>query len=152
MAEVSLTHLTQADADALFAMEKFRTDTEGRDYPYGGGRISVPLLSIDRTERFVLDIYRSRIDLAKGTYQNRGRQVVVLARLDFGGRPHWNPDQASVGSPHLHRYREGYGDKWAFPVPSTRFADVNDAWQMLQDFIVYCNIIDPPIIRRGLFT
>ena len=144
--------ITQAEADALFAMEKSRIDTREWDYPYGGDGISVPLVSTDRREPFFLDIYRSRIDLAKGTYQNRGRQVVVLARLDFGGRPHRNPDGGHVGSPHLHQFREGYGDKWAFSVPSERFADVDDAWRTLQDFMVYCNIIVPPIIRRGLFT
>lgn len=145
-------NFTQAEADALIAVAKCRIDKKEWDYPYGGGGISVPLVSIDRTERFMLDVYRSRIDLAKGTYQNRGRQVVVLARLDFGGRPHRKPDQAYVGSPHLHQFREGYGDKWAFPVPSERFADVNDAWRTLQDFMRYCNIIVPPVIRRGLFS
>lgn len=149
MAEV---RLTQAEADALFAMEKTRADTKEWDYPYGGEGISIPLLSIDRTEWFVLDIYRSRIDLAKGTYQHRGRQVVVLARLDFGGRPHRNPDQTRIGSPHLHRYREGYGDKWAFPVPSEGFTDLSDAWQTLGDFMACCHVIVPPTIRRGLFA
>lgn len=144
--------ITQAEAEALLAMEKIRVDTRSWDYPYGGGSISVPLVSTDQREPFFLDIFRSRIDLAKGTYQNRGRHIVVLARLDFGGRPHRNPDRRKVGSPHLHEFREGYGDKWAFPVPSEGFADVNDPWRTLQDFMVYCNIIVPPIIRRGLFA
>ena len=149
---MSDTSITQAEADALFAMDKSRVDTEEWDYPYGGGRISVPLVSIDRTERFGLDVSRSRIDLTKGTYQNRGRQVVVLARLDFGSKPHRNPDQAHVGSPHLHLFREGYGDRWAFPVPGKIFSDLSDAWRTLDDFMGYCNIIVPPIIQRGLFT
>lgn len=144
--------ITQTEADALFAMQKFRIDRKEWDYPYGGRGISVPLVSTDRREHFFLDIYRSRIDLAKGTYQNRGRQVVILSRLDFGGRPHRNPDGGHVGSPHLHQFREGYGDKWAYPVPSGTFADLSDAWQTLQDFMVYCNIVVPPIIRRGLFA
>jgi restriction endonuclease S subunit len=149
MADASLT---QSEADVLFATEKYRIDTKEWDYPYGGGGVSVPLVSIDRREPYFLDIFRSRIDLAKGRYQNRGREVVVLARLDFGGRPHRNPDQAYIGSPHLHRFREGYGDKWAFPVPAERFADLNDAWRTLEDFMTYCNIIVRPVIRRGLLT
>ena len=73
---------------------------------------------MDGREEFLLDIRRARIDLAKGTYQNRGREVVILARLDFGGAPHRNPDGEEIGSPHIHLYREGFGDKWAFPIPS----------------------------------
>lgn len=103
--------LTQAEADALLRMEKRRVDETEYDYPDFGGRVTVPLASTDRRETFLLDIRRARIDLAKGTYQNRGRQVVVLVRLDFGGAPHRNPDGEEIGSPHIHLYREGYGDK-----------------------------------------
>lgn len=84
MAEI---HLTQAEADALIAMAKHRVDGTEWDYPDLGGAVSIPLVSANRREQFVLDLRRGRIDLAKGTYQNRGRQVVVLVRLDFGGAP-----------------------------------------------------------------
>ena len=144
--------LTQAEANALFAMEKRRDDDTEWDYPGLGGAVTIPLVSTDGREPFLLDMRRGRIDLAKGTYQNRGRQVVVLARLDFGGAPHRNPDGNRVASPHLHLYREGYDDKWAFPVPSDRFPNLTDAWQTLEDFMQYCNIVQPPFIRRGLFT
>lgn len=149
MAEISIT---QAEADALTALEKHRTDTTQWDYPSLGGAISIPLVSGDRREQFILDVRRARIDLAKGTYQNRGRQVIVLVRLDFGGAPHWNPDGQEIGSPHLHIYREGFGDKWAVPVPDNKFKDMGDLWQTLDDFMRFCNIVEPPIIRRGLFT
>lgn len=149
MAEINLT---QAEADALIAMAKHRVDNAEWDYPYLGGGISVPLVSADRREQFVLDLRRGRIDLAKGTYQTRERQVVILVRLDFGGAPHRNPDGQEMESPHLHLYREGYGDKWAVPVPGDRFADLRDPWRTLDDFMRYCNVVEPPVIRRGLFT
>ena len=144
--------LTQADADTLIALEKHRVDTAEQDYPALGGIITVPLVSTDRREQFLLDLRRGRVNLAKGTYQNRGRQVVILARLDFGGGPHRNPDGEKIESTHLHLYREGYGDKWAFPPPDDKFTDLTDAWQTLEDFMRFCNIVEPPIIRRGLFT
>ena len=145
-------NLTQAEADALIGMEKRRSDDMERDYPDFGGVITLPLVSTDRREAFLLDLSRSRINLAKGTYQNRGRQVVILVRLDFGGAPHRNPDGEEIGSPHLHLYREGFGDKWAFPVPSDRFPDLDDRWRTLEDFMRFCNVKEPPIVRRGLFS
>lgn len=144
--------LTQAEADGLLAVDKVRANDDAFDYPGMGGAVTVPLTSIDKREHFLLDISRGRIDLLKSKYQNRGRQVVVLVRLDFGGPPHRNPDGEEVGCPHLHVYREGYGDKWAMPVPGDRFPIMDDLWQTLQDFMTYCNIVEPPNIDRGLFT
>ena len=149
MAELNLT---QAEAEALIALAKYRADGTAWDYPDLGGAISIPLVSADRREQFVLDLRRGQIDLAKGTYQNRGRQVVVLVRLDFGGAPHRNPDGEEIGALHLHRYREGFGDRWAMPVPADHFRDVSNPWQTLEDFMRYCNVVEPPNIRRGLFT
>jgi hypothetical protein len=77
---------------------------------------------------------------------------VVLVRLDFGGAPHRKPDGEEVGSLHLHLYREGFGDKWAVPAPEGYFRDLANPWQMLDDFMLYCNVVEPPNIRRGLFT
>lgn len=122
------------------------------DYPGTGGSLIVPLTSQDRREEFLLDIYRGRIDLLKGTYQNRARQVIVLVRLDFGGAPHRNPDGTEVPCPHLHLYRAGYGDKWAMPLPPDRFPNIGDLWQTLEDFMQFCNVVDRPAIARGLFT
>lgn len=144
-------NLTQSEADALIAMEKHRLDDTRWDYPGLGGTIIVPLISVNKRENFLLDLSRSRIDLLKGTYQNRARQAVILILLDFGGQPHRNPDDTEIPSPHLHIYREGYSDKWAMPVPVDRFPNLTDRWQALEDFMRYCNITKQPIIERGLF-
>lgn len=143
--------MTQSEADALIALEKHRISDDSYEFPFGGGALAIPLQSSDRREKFLLDIRRARIDLAKSTYQNRGRQVVVLVRLDLAGAPHRNPDDEEIPCPHLHIYREGYGDKWAIPVPEERFTNTSDLWQTLQDFMRYCNISQPPNIERGLF-
>ena len=149
---MSISNLIQTEADALIALAKRRVDATEHEYPVAGKRITIPLVSSGRHESFLLDLRRSRIDLAKGTYQNRARQVVVLVRLDFGGPPHRNPDGRKVGTPHLHVYREGYGDKWARSVPSDQFDDVDDPWRLLEDFMRFCNVVEPPVILRGLFT
>lgn len=134
------------------ALEKSRVDEIEWNYPDFGGQITLPLISMDHREAFLLDLRRAQIALGKGTYQNRARHVAILARLDFGGAPHRNPDGEEIGSPHLHLYREGFGDKWAFPVPGDRFSDLSDLWRTLEDFMQFCNITRPPIIKRGLFT
>ena len=144
--------LTQAEADRLFRLEKRKVDSIHWNYPFPGERVTIPLVSNDLRQSFFLDLRRARINLAKGTFQNRARQVVILARLDFGGKPHRNPDGEVVGSPHLHRYREGYGDKWAYPVPSDRFPNPDSPWSMLKDFMRFCNIVKPPVIQRDLFA
>jgi hypothetical protein len=144
--------LSQEQADALIAMAKRRGDEEVHTYPALGGSISLPLVSTDGREDFILDIKRGRIDLLKGTYQNRGRQTLVLVRLDFGGAPHRNPDGEEIPSPHLHVYRETYGDKWAVPVPVEAFPRLVDLSGTLDDFMTYCNVVEQPLIERGLFT
>ncbi len=145
-------NLAQSDADALLALEKHKVDNTVHEYPILGGSLKVPLISRDRREEFLLDVYQNQINLAKGTYQNRARRVVILARLDFGGAPHRNPDDEEIPCPHLHLYREGFGDKWAVPVPPEAFPSIADRWQTLQDFLRYVNVTDPPDFRRSLFT
>lgn len=148
---MSVGTLPQAEADALLAMEKRRTDDTVRRFPDGGGSLVLPLVSADQREHFFLDLRRTRFDISKATYQNRARTVVVLARLDLGGQPHRNPDGEEIGSPHLHLYREGFGDKWAYPLPSD-FSDPSDSWKTLEEFLRFCNITVAPKIQRGVFT
>lgn len=145
-------NLTQAEADALIAMEKHRINEDHSDFPMGGQSLVLPLQSADKREQFLLDLSRGRIDLLKVKMQNRGRQVVVLVRLDMGGAPHRNPDGEEIPVPHLHVYREGYGDKWAIPVSADCFRAVGDVWATLEDFMRFCSITQPPNIERGLFT
>ena len=147
MAEVDLT---QDEADALIALPKIRGNHETTYYPDRGGILIIPLVSTDKKENFLLDIKRGRIDLMKVTYQNRARQAVILIRLDLGGAPHRNPDGEEILCPHLHIYREGYGDRWAGTVPSESFANTGDLWQSLTDFMRYCNITEPPDIQKGI--
>lgn len=142
--------LTQTEADALLRLEKVTASAETFHFPDLGGRIEVPLVSRNRREQFSLDINRKRIALTTG-YQTRARQVIVLARLDFAA-PHRNPDGTEVGVPHLHVYREGFGDRWAVEVPAGLLTNPSDSWQVLHDFMVYCSVVERPTIIRGLFA
>lgn len=144
------TKLSQEEAEALIGIPKYRIDGSEQKYPSLGGRISIPLTSPNRNESFILDVTRSRIELAKCTHQNRVEQTIVLLRLDVGSGGHWNPDNTQVGPDHLHIYREGYADKFAVALPD-ELANIEDRWELLHRFMEYCNIVEPPIFQRELF-
>jgi hypothetical protein len=148
MAELNLT---QDEVDNLLKMEKVKIDNTEWDLPDLGGKISVPLISRDKKENFLLDVSKRQLNIKKQTYQNRAREAIILARLDFGVG-HRNPDGKEVGTPHLHLYKEGFGDKWACELPRGVFTNLSDSWQILTDFMLYCNIVESPNFRRGLFT
>lgn len=142
--------LTQQEADTLLGIEKYCRDSSPYVFSDISGSLRIPLSSEDNREEFSLDIYRGKIELIKTTYQNRARKTSVLARIDIGGSPHRNPDGQEISCPHLHLYREGYADKWAHEIPDG-FSDISDAWQVLQDFMGYCNIVEKPNVKKGLF-
>jgi len=158
--------LTQSEADALIAIEKKRATDESYDFPSSGEFLTIPLISIDERESFLIDVNRKgRIRLTKCTYQERYRGVIILVRLDIDGQPHTNPEVSSVPlpylipyndqtikSPHLHIYVEGFMDRWAIPAPSDKFPNTSDLYTTLVYFFHYCNIIQLPIIQRGLFV
>ena len=62
MAEINLT---QAEADALLAMEKHTEDDNPVPFPGGGQKFIIQLKSRDGREKFLLDLSRGRIDLRK---------------------------------------------------------------------------------------
>lgn len=145
-------NLTQDEADKLMAMEKRATDEKEWLFPAPGDRVAIPLTSLDKRESFMLDVTRAQIKLTKATFQNRARVVIILMRLDLDGPPHRNPDDEEIPCPHLHIYREGYGDKWAIPAPVSRYTDTLDLFSTCEAFMQHCNIIGPPKIRKGLFS
>ena len=145
--------ISQAEADALIAMEKQCVENKIYLFPDPGGSLSIALISADKRENFILDITRSQIKLTKATYQNRARQAIILMRLDLDGPPHTNPgpDYQQIPCPHLHIYREGYGVKWAIPAPVDRYPNVEDLLSALFAFMRHCNITNPPAIDMVLF-
>ena len=106
-------------------------------------------MSLDNREDFLLDITRSQINVAKIAHQNRARHVVILMRLDIQGAPHRNPDAEVIPCPHLHIYREDFGDKWAFRLPAGKFRHLGDLYQTVEDFMTECNVIERLKCKQG---
>lgn len=143
--------LTQREADGLIAMEKHCVEDKEWLFPGPGERLAIPLHSVDKRETFVLDVTRAQIKLTQATYQNRARQVVILMRLDLDGPPHRNPDEQEIPCPHLHTYREGYGDKWAIAAPASIYTNPSDLFSTFEAFMTHCNVTRAPKLQRGLF-
>lgn len=132
-----------------------------------GAVTNFELQSSDRQNSFTLDIRRGRIEL-KYTMQMRANTTIRLVRLDFKGS-HTNPDvDYHVGSedpfyaihdlcigrtfndePHIHIYRNGFDDRWAYPVEGI-FNRSQDIESTFKDFLDYCNIDGKYVIQEVL--
>ena len=76
----------------------------------------------------------------------------MLLRFDALGR-HTNPDGKSFDGPHVHIYKDGYDDKFAFSVSEIGIDENNlqtDA--VLIQFLTYCNIVNCPKNQLALFN
>lgn len=148
---MNVTSLTQDEANILLNLEKYYIGDNSYKYPVVGGALHISIHSKDKKEEFSLDIRRSSIEFSKNTFQNRAKKAIVLLRLDMGGSPHRNPDDREIMSPHLHIFREGFHDKWAYPLPDNIFTDLNNIATVLDEFMNFCKIIKKPIIEEELF-
>lgn len=133
--------LTQPRADAYLAARKIKaTETAFHLTSTILKPVSVPLIApAIAGESFSLDVTQKRIVLKLKCQLRSTTHAVILARLDFAS-PHRNPDGMSVGVPHLHVYREGYGDRFAYEVPPGMLKNPDDPLHVLLDFLTTYNI------------
>lgn len=143
--------LSEKEIEYLLNLEKYYSEEKTFKFPSFGGRLSIPLSSADKNENFILDISRSNINISKNTFQNRARKSIVLLRLDINSAPHRNPDGKVLSGNHLHIYKEGSRDKFAYELPPD-FNSCTDASSFLEAFMDYCNITKKPVIEEDLFV
>lgn len=141
--------LTQAEADFLIGMQKSFVEPVTISLP-AGADLTHELIGFDKKEKFLLDLSRGTIRLSKVKFQTRGRAIIVLVRLDLDGSPHTNPDGSYVGKTHIHLYREGFDDKWAYPIDPAVFSSPKDIEETFKSFCGYCNISGVPGFQEGL--
>jgi hypothetical protein len=143
--------LTQEKADQLMAMSKKLVDASTIEFPLPGQGKQLNAQSEDGHEVFVFDVNRrGKLKLSKCTYQERYAVVEILVRLDIDGPPHVNPDGTDVPCPHIHLYKEGFADKWAYCLPPGAFSDTSKLELTLADFLRYCNVHTIPDILPAL--
>ncbi len=143
--------LTQSEADYLLKLEKQFTSDEPLvlgDTPLDFSR---DLVSSDGREFFAIDVWRGTFNLRKYKLQERARVAIPLLRVDVGGAPHTNPDGTYVPCPHIHIYREGYDDKWAYALKEyPSFTKPDDIVSTFEEFAKLCNIRRLPQIQRSM--
>ena len=131
------------------AMRKAFTSQKKISLEHGTNE-SRELEGIEENEQFILDVRRNSLRVSRYNLQTRGRNVVVLVRLDVNGAPHRNPDGKIIEASHIHVYQEGFEDKWAYPLKEDEFENPNDVAQTFQDFCHRCAIERIPFIQQGL--
>ena len=119
-------------------------------------------------DSFYLDISVGSISL-KYTLQTRVYSTVCLIRYDYGGT-HTNPKKdcslskndpfysihdKCIGKkydhqPHIHIYREGFDDKWAYPANEI-IKNPSNISKSVIDFLDYCGVVKKPKIQEGLY-
>lgn len=111
------------------------------------------LRSTNKQELFILSLYQGRLDLKKVTYNKRHNKGITLIRIDLTNGQHTNPDGKKIIGPHIHIYKEGYGDSFAIPLPNKEIGITNleDCTKCLDEFFKYCNIKPINIIKQSLF-
>ena len=158
--------LTGEEAIYLLKMKKVLLDAA---YIGTQSRFSMDIVSEDEEEKFIFDLNKVNITL-KYTDQMRCRANIPLLRLDVGSGKHVNPRVMSPcgpsdpfynvhadcvgrvflpGEPHIHFYREGYGDLWAYPPEG--FTDLGDVAKTTVEFLGKCNVLNLPSVQRVLF-
>ena len=151
--------LPQPRADAFLTARKIKaTETNFHLTSSILKPVSIPLIApAIAGEAFSLDVTQKRIVLKLKCQLRSATHSVILARLDFAS-PHRNSDGTTIGVPHLHVYRESYGDRFAYEVPPGMLNNPDDPLQVLLDFLATYNIerngiVDlPDATNRPLFV
>ena len=143
--------LLQSEADQLMQMVKHFVHPPATIAIPPGVDDSYDLAGPSDREKFLLDVWRGTYRLSKLKFQNRVRTAIVLVRLDVDGAPHTNPDGQRFAGTHLHLFREGFDDRWAYPVDPQKFSVLSDPGQTFHDFCAFCSIDSPPAVQ-GVLT
>jgi len=129
--------------------KKFKTDEEIEVGP-APLKWTRELNSLESQDAFLVDYSRGKIQLLKFTLNKRFRQTICLLRLDTIGR-HTNPDGTLFDGPHIHIYRDGYDDKFAFPIETVGIKDPTNICNTIKEFLEFCNIRNIPPIQNSTY-
>jgi hypothetical protein len=98
------------------------------------------LISDEYGDIFKLDLRKNKIELQVMNCNTRANECFVLARLCVNDREHKNPDGTKIGETHLHIYKEGYNDRFAYDPKKYGFSNFDNVPALLIQFVEFCKI------------
>jgi len=101
-------------------------------------------------ETYLLDFYRGSFEISKYTVNKRYRQTIILLRYDNGGR-HTNPDGVTFDGAHVHLYKEGCNDKFAYPISEIGIDETDNMETVFKKIMHFCNVKRFPSIEMPMF-
>ncbi|ETI69814.1 DUF6978 family protein [Neobacillus vireti] len=132
--------LSQYEADQLISsLKQLLVKKNLINFPKPGEKMVLQCKD-GNNNNYIIDVARGRQKPQKATYQTRHHKSTILLRVDIEGPPHDNPDGEEIPCPHIHIYREGFDDKWAFPLEQEITTNTEDLIQVLIDYFSYNHI------------
>jgi len=111
---------------------------------------SKEIVAPDYKEMFILDYYRGKIEI-KYTYNKRYRKSTVILRFDsFGRHTNPGPNFEKFDGPHVHIFKEGYDDKFAYPIEVLNITPTENDQEVLEKICTYFNITARPSIQLSM--
>jgi hypothetical protein len=85
-------------------------------HPSNGDKLKLHLKNSLNQDNFELNISTHSIRIEKTNYHLQENRILPLLRLEVFATPHKNPNGEKISENHLHIYKEGFEDRWAYPV------------------------------------
>ncbi len=133
--------LDQAMADGLIATRKVFIDKKPLtvNRPYNEQK---ELRSErDPYEVFYLNITQTAIEFGRYFTVTRFFQTPLVRACLDPDAVHPNPDGTKIKGAHIHLYRQGYKDRFAYPLSEKGFTNT-EIVPFLKEFLKFCNIED----------
>lgn len=154
--------LTDTESLELIREEKQFKD-DGFEFPKQGESQTLEAEGLVSHTEYLMDINRKLCTLSRITYQNRVQKHIILLRLDIDTKPHTNPDGNTISGTHLHVYKEGYLDAWAYELDDPFIQGINPGFNLkdllcqdmerrFEAFSRLCNFTSYPIAVCDLFS
>lgn len=137
--------LTQEEAERLLSMLK-KSLIEYLMLPQKGDKVEFDVCGDNKKDLFSINIFRGKINGNKINYNARIKSNgIMLLELHINAtNRHINPDGTIITGSHWHIYKEGFGNRYAFPADDI---EDNNFVQNTINFLDEFNVIEKPVIH-----
>ncbi len=145
---VNKVELRQSQADRLLKVGKFFIDKSPIiiNRPLNTQR---DLQSVENDEdKFYLNISQTAIEFGKYSTITRFFSVPLARVCIDEDCVHENPDDVIIKGSHIHIYKEGYRDRFAYPLEDYSFSSNTEIAHFLPEFLKFCGIEKIGIVNQ----